>query len=84
MIKLKAKIYGWSAYFGAINDVHVQDSNKHTIGGEQTWIALQVSAGKRFNDSINLLRLSRESNVHQQFAKCHVERIVYKVELLDM
>ena len=55
-----------------------------TIGGVQAGIALHVLRCERFNDAINLLRLTRKGNVHEQLPNRDVQRVAAEVESLDV
>lgn len=55
-----------------------------TIGGVQTRIALHILPRERFNDTVNLLRLTRKTDVHEQLANRDVQRVAAEVESLDV
>jgi hypothetical protein len=79
MIKLKARIYGWSGKT-QVSPIR-RNRIEHTVGCEKVRVAFQVAASKCLHDSVNLLSFSREADMHQQLPKSDVEGIIEEVEI---
>lgn len=47
-------------------------------------MTLPVPICERFHDSVDLLGLSRQADIHQQFSQGHIQRIMPEVELRNI
>lgn len=84
MIKLKARMYGWSDFLWSTTTMRSHSSIVLTIGGVQAGIALHILGCERFNHAINLLRLTRKADVHEQLPNSDIQRVAAEVESLDV
>ena len=52
-----------------------------TLRSDQPRVALRVPRGKRLDNAVDLLRLARKTDVHQELPQGDIQRIGLKVEL---
>ena len=55
-------------------------SSRRTFGRVQFTVVLVVSLRKRLHDTVDLLRLTRQANVHEQPTHGHIERVIGELE----
>ena len=79
MIRLKARIYGWSSITSTGCD-HKGIYQVLTIGYEEVGVTVSVPFRESFHNAVNLLRLPWKPDIHQKPTQRDIKRIMPKVK----
>jgi len=52
-----------------------------TLRNDQSGVALRIPNGKRLDNAVDLLRLARKTDVHQELPQSNIQWIGLKIEL---